>query len=392
MGLLLLPLLAGCVRDPVPHQIFLDLGAILPAGDGPVDLRPALALAVQQVNIVQSGLQVRLHTREAGNDASTAFDQLVTSGAAAILDLRVSEGRQPLFDKANAAQRALLAVGPSDPAHATGTYGYRVGTSPAAEAAALATLVRQEGGERPAIVFADDAYGNGVASPLRTSIPALAGETPYRGGDAADARRAGAAVCAHGADAVILVTYGPETISVLQGMSDAGCREGTVVVGGANAAYVDVLPASPGAELARGLVGVVPQSARWEAFSALYRSVHFTPGAPLAAETYDAVLYVALAGFDAHSGPGTEKEKGEIIVTPRDISTRLLSVADPPGTIQTDFAAAAVALRGGDDIDWRGYAAEGAFTQGAPREDVEHVRWSVGQDGRVVRGETPLPR
>lgn len=392
MGLLLLPLLAGCVRDPVPHQILLDLGAILPMGESAVDLRPALDLAVQQVNQVQSGLQVRLHTRDAGDDASTAFGEL-RDRTAAILDLRTSEGRQPLFDRANAAQRVVIAVGPVSASQSTGTHGYRVATSPAAEAASLATLARQEGADRPAIVHVSDAYGNGVASHLRTILGgSLVQEASYRGGDAGDARRAGAAVCALGPDAVLLLTYGPETVAVLQGMQDAGCREGTAVLGGANAAFVDVQPASPGAELARGLVGVVPQSARWEAFGALYRSVHFTPGAPLAAETYDAVLYVALAAFDAHAGPGTERERGEIVVTPQDVSSRLLGVADPPGTIQTDFAAAAQALRGGDDIDWRGYAAEGAFTQGAPREDVDHVRWSVGEDGRVVRGETVIPR
>ena len=92
--------------------------------------------------------------------------------------------------------------------------------------------------------------------------------------------------------------------------------------------------------------------------------------ASYAAESYDAVMYLALAALSAGSTDG------------RDIADHLLRVANG-GTKVSDFAEAAERLAEGEDIDWVGQAHDFDFGDKHEPDDGLYSFWRVTDNGTV---------
>lgn len=128
-------------------------------------------------------------------------------------------------------------------------------------------------------------------------------------------------------------------------------------------------PCSAGAWLASGVQGTNPASGDLTTFNTKFRAAYGHDPAQYAAESYDAVMYIALGALEAQSVAG------------KDIKSHMLDVADAPGTPCNTWATCSTAIITGQDIDYKGAAHD--FTFDANHEPTKGIYdvWEVQADG-----------
>jgi len=244
---------------------------------------------------------------------------------------------------------------------------------------ALAKLVDGENVTSVNLIIVNNPYGNGLANVFTRTFTTLGGSVgatlKYAEGNAANAAAQVDGACNGNPEGVVLVAYTDDAAAIVKEMQAKGCLD-DVRVFGSEGFYSPQFPTKAGPDdqgrpLARGVHGTTPQAAESvQSFAQRFRQQHDHAPQQYAAESYDAVMYLALAALSAGSTDG------------RDIADHLLRVANG-GTKVSDFAEAAERLAEGEDIDWVGQAHDFDFGDKHEPDDGLYSFWRVTDNGTV---------
>ena len=265
-----------------------------------------------------------------------------------------------------------------------GDFFFRTALSDVAQGPVLARLVRERGFDNVGVVYRNDAWGRGLHETFAAA---------WDGGitsaliepDAESYLPALRETAAHGAQALVVITFAAEAEPVLREALDAGLYDQFVF--GDAARRLGLVRAIGGDRLG-GMYGTAgvgsPDTASQAAWEEAYREAHGElPATPYVRNTYDAVIAIALATEAAGSLDGAA------------IRDQLRAVGAPPGeTVIAGAAGVARALEvlaeGGDvdyegasvSMDWdangdllRGHIGIWRFTKDERIEDLEAVAY-----------------
>ncbi|HUR69333.1 MAG TPA: ABC transporter substrate-binding protein [Candidatus Thermoplasmatota archaeon] len=402
VSLLAAPMLAGCAQNGTntgnDKTLEFKLGSMMPLTGalnslGP-DMENGAKLAVEQVNDANVGIKITATYKDDKTTDSAAitgtFNQLASAGVTGIVGPCCSGVTAAVLDLAKQEQIVVASPSATSPTLTekdNGGYFLRISPSDAVQGKVLAKLIADDGVKTVGIIIVNNAYGNGLTAVMKqaltTSVPPVAvvpgHEAKYEENAAGDMSSQVTTVCAAPKpDAIVLVAYVDDGAAALKAMQTQGCLAGTKVYG-SEGVYNEQLATKAGKGpddkfLAAGVKGTNPETANLSRFNAVFNASYGHTPALYAAESYDGVMYLALAALAAKSVEG------------KDIAAKLPDILNAPGTKYTAdrFKDAAEAVKKGDDIDFDGYAHAFAFDP-AKREPTTGIYsyWQVQDDGTM---------
>ena len=378
---------------PSTVNLNLKLGVMMPitgalSALGP-DMRDGARMAVDEINAAKLGLNVQSFVEDDKTTDSAAapntFNRLVGQGVTAIAGPCCSGVTAAILDLA--VQNEVVVASPSATSPALTErnnegFFWRVAPSEAVQGKVLAQLVKGENVTSASLIVVNNAYGTGLAKVFRESFTAAGGtiarEEKYNEG-ANEFSGAVTAVCGGTApQGLVLVAYIDEGANILKELNRQGClskfkifgSEGVYRGNGAEGLPMKAGQTSGGQWLAAGVKGTNPESGNLSAYNAKFNAKYGHQPAQYSAESYDAVMYVALAAIAGKSTDG------------RAIADNLPKVANG-GTKCNTFQTCATLLLAGQDIDYQGAAHD--FTYEADGEPATGIYswWRVNNDGQV---------
>lgn len=411
-ALIAAPVLAGCATNNNTgndDEFVLTMGSMMPltgelAGLG-ADMEAGAKLAVKQVNAASKGIEIEAFyeddktgdsaaapgtfQRLVGRDIDVLVGPCCSGVTGSILDLAIQEGI--VVATPSATSPKLTAERDNQ------GYFWRVPASDSGQGVVMARLLAKKGEKTVNMIIVNNAYGNGMADVIRaTSLNLTGGTQPQilkiekhdeRG--ATDYSSQVTSVCAAPLpDALVLVTYTDNAAGILREMQKQDCLDkmrGKIY--GSEGIFDTTLVEKAGTDssgkfLAAGIEGTRPggDPNQW---NALFRAEFDRIPQTYSAESYDAVMYLALAALDAKVAKEKQTNNKVTEVSGEEISDSLLRIANPPGTKYSDFARAADAINAGDDIDWVGQAHDLEFTDLHEPAQGSFSYWRVKDDGTL---------
>jgi branched-chain amino acid transport system substrate-binding protein len=250
---------------------------------------------------------------------------------------------------------------------------FRTAPSDLLQGEVLGNLIAEDGHETLGIIYLNDAYGTGLEAVVTEVYEAAGGEVVaselFNAGETVFTTQI-ANVTAANPDAIILITFN-EIFTVAPALAAAGFPsenlylvDGNLKQFGTEADAAAGTPAMP-AGIVNGAKGTTPGPVLSDDFQQRLKDVWTGEGNPeltdfsYAAETYDAVILLALAALAANSVEGA------------DIAEKLQEVSGGAGEGETvtDFASGAQLILDGETIDYDGYSGGVAFDDaGDPTE------------------------
>ena len=422
-------LLAGCATnndgnggtgggDGEDVDLTLRMGTMMPItgalSDLGGDMENGAKLAAKQINDANVGLRIeQFHEDDKTTDSAAApntFQRLVGQDVTVVAGPCCSGVTAAVLDKAVESKVVVASPSATSPSltleRDNQGFFWRVSPSDAVQGKVLAKVVADDGVRTVNLIIVNNAYGNGLAKVFSDTFPTLlanstGGGLPGQGGGVVtktekideNAETVPSSVVTSACtgagtpalDAIVIVAYINQGASILKEMEAQGCRA-KVKIYGSEGIYKgngpEGLPQKAGKNaqgqwLAAGVKGTNPESGDLSAFNAMFKNAYGHDAAQYSAESYDAVMYLALAALKARSVDG------------EDISKALPEIANAPGTKCSDFAACAQALLDGQDIDYQGAAHDFEFDTELyePKTGVYSV-WEVGEDGNVETTQT----
>ena len=362
------------------------------------DMQAGARLAVEQINAANAGIHITLVEKDDGTGASdkapASYDQIVNQGATAIVGPCCSGVTGSILDKA--VQDQVVIASPSATAVSLTLdrdnkgFFWRESPSDLGQGKVLAKLVADDGIKNVAVIYVNNAYGSGLLKVFKGAFTtgSLAGvvtkEEAVAETGVTDVSSQVTSVCSVAGvpqTALVIFDYIADGGLILKEMGKQGCLGKFAGVYGSEGLFNSEsdkgLPAAAGKDsagkwLAAGVKGTNPESGDLSAFNAMFKAKYGHDPAQYSAESYDAVMYIALAALKAKSVKGP------------DIAANMLSVANSPGTKLSDFKAAADAVTKGDDIDWKGQAHDFEFDDHHEPKSGIYSEWKVGDDGVVT--------
>lgn len=416
-------LLAGCATNTNNGNdgmggdkvdLTLKMGTMMPItgalSDLGADMENGAKLAAKQINDANVGLKVeQFHEDDKTTDSAAApntFQRLVGQGVTGVAGPCCSGVTAAILDKAVESKVVVASPSATSPSltleRDNHGFFWRVSPSDAVQGKVLARMVADDGVKTVNMIIVNNAYGNGFAKVFQETFPTLVANatTPGAGGVVTKVEKidenaetvpssAVTSVCTGAGtpalQGVVIVAYINQGASILKEMEAQGCRT-KVKIYGSEGIYKgngpEGLPqkagqTSDGKWLAAGVKGTNPESGDLSKFNSMFKNAYGHDPAQYSAESYDAVMYIALAALKAKS------VKGE------DISKALPSIANAPGTKCSDFAACAQAILNGDDIDYQGQAHDFEFDDKLyePKTGI-YSYWAVDETGNVATTAT----
>jgi branched-chain amino acid transport system substrate-binding protein len=368
----LAPVLAGCFgappTPPAPgtRNLALVIGAMNPLTGALSSLGPSMQnatkLAVKDVNAANLGLTITAHYEDDKTTDSTAapntFNSLLAKGVTAIEGPCCSGITGSILDLAKQNQVVVASPSATSPAltlsRDNGGYFWRIAPSDAVQGKVLANLVKGDSVTSVRIVAINNAYGTGLANVFKDTFVAGGGTVDktilYDEGAVTFASQVTEACAAPRPAGLVMVVYTDEGASILKEMEAQGCRsafkifasEGVYDPSGTLSTKAG--QNGTGAWLAAGIKGTNPEAGSLTAWETHYKAEYTSAPEAYAAEAYDAVIYIALAAFEANSVMG------------KDLPAAFQKIANSPGTECSTFAACAALIVAGSEIDYKGYA------------------------------------
>lgn len=402
ISLVAAPILAGCAQqggnDPkTPDTLQLKLGSMMPLTGAlnslGTDMENGAKLAVEQINDANVGIRITASYKDDKTTDSSAitgtFNQLVGEGVTAIVGPCCSGVTAAILDLAQ--QEKVVVASPSATSPTltekdNGGYFLRISPSDAVQGKVLAKLIADDGVKTVGVIIVNNAYGNGLNAVMKqalttSAVVVLPGhEAKYDENAPGDMSSQVTAVCAAPKpEAIVLVAYVDDGAAALKAMQTQGCLTGMKVYG-SEGVYNEQLATKAGKGpddkfLAAGVKGTTPETANLSRYDSVFNASYGHIPTLYSAESYDGVMYIALASLAAKSTKGA------------DIAAKLPEILNAPGTKYTPatFAEAAKAVARGEDIDFDGYAH--AFTfDAAKREPTTGIYsyWQVQDDGTMM--------
>lgn len=386
--------LSGCAatetEEPAgpTEQLTLKIGTILPQSGALAFLGPpeeaGVALAVQDINDADLGITVEAIYRDSGDTttdtATVSVTDLLSQDVSAIVGAASSGVSKTVIDQIVAAgvvQFSPANTSPDFTTYADDNLYWRTAPSDLLQGEVLGNLIAEDGAATLGMIVLNDAYGTGLAGALRATFEAAGGEVVaeelFNEGDTSfDAQIS--ALTAAAPDAIAVITFDQAKV-VVPGLVGAGYP-------GNQLYFVDGNLADYSADFAAGLVegakGTLPGLDIATLGNFQERLLEVDPELTefsYAAESYDAVVLLALAALAAGSTEGA------------DIAAKLQEVSGGSGDGEkaTDFASAAQIILDGGVVDYDGVSGPITFDEnGDPTEATIGV-YQYGADNKFSR-------
>ncbi len=386
--------LSGCAttetEEPAgpTEQLTLKIGTILPQSGALAFLGPpeeaGVALAVQDINEADLGITVEAVFRDSGDTttdtATVSVTDLLSQDVSAIVGAASSGVSKTVIDQIVAAgvvQFSPANTSPDFTTYADDNLYWRTAPSDLLQGEVLGNLIAEDGAATLGMIVLNDAYGTGLAGALRATFEAAGGEVVaeelFNEGDTSfDAQIS--ALTAAAPDAIAVITFDQAKV-VVPGLVGAGYP-------GNQLYFVDGNLADYSADFAAGLVdgakGTLPGLDIATLGNFQERLLEVDPELTefsYAAESYDAVVLLALAALAAGSTEGA------------DIAAKLQEVSGGSGDGEkaTDFASAAAIILDGGVVDYDGVSGPITFDEnGDPTEATIGV-YQYGADSTFSR-------
>jgi ABC-type branched-subunit amino acid transport system substrate-binding protein len=333
------------------------------------------------------GTPVTIVHRDTGTDAAkgvaAARELIETEGVAAIVGAREGDVTIAVAESVTVPEEILL-ISPSTTSMAlTGLedkdFVFRTVVSNTGQGTVLATVAFGEDHETAGILHISDAYGQGLADQFTEVFEILGGKVTGKAGHgegqesySAELRQA----IAEDPDVLVGISYPEQAEAYLSELADLGYT-GKILL--ADAAKSSELVEAVGGDALEGTLGTnfaarenrslkAFNTAYWEAFSEV-------PAAPFLAQTYDAVVLIALAAAKA----GTIDDS-------KAIRNALREVASGPGTEVTGepegIKEALKLISDGKDIDYEGVTGSMEFNENGDVNGTIEI-WKI-EGGQIV--------
>ena len=374
--------LTGCTPaddDAAPAKptetLELKIGTVLPQTGSLAFLGPpeeaGVALAAKEINDADLGVNVTVEYGDSGDVDNKAYattvPKLLDSGVSAVIGAASSGVSKLFIDDVTGAGIVQFSPANTSPDFTTwddNNLYWRTAPSDLLQGEVLGNLIAEDGNETLGIIYLNDAYGTGLEGVVNDVFTEAGGTVvaseAFNAGDTSfDAQIS--AVTAEDPDAIILITFN-EIYTIAPALAAAGFPsdklylvDGNLKQFGTEATVIDEASGTS-AQLAAGVLegaqGTTPGPVLSDDFQARLNDVWVAAGNSeltdfsYAAESYDAVILIALAALAAGSTEGV------------DIAAKLQEVSGGSGEGKkvSDFAAGAQAILDGDTIDYDGYS------------------------------------
>jgi len=363
--------LSGCMAPPEAqpksgtpaHTLTLELGTLLPeTGNIALLGQPQIAgvqLAVKDINDANLGITIDLTLGDSGDTSNKAFTttvpNLINKKVSAIIGAAASDVTAVVIDQVVGADTILFSPANSAAQFSTwddhGLY-WRTASTNELRGEVLGNLIAADGADTLGTLVLNGAYGTGLQKTITEAFEAAGGtvvaEQTFNTGDTTfDAQIS--SVLAQNPDAIQLVSE-DEASTIIPALKDAGFDMSKLYLADGNTVqYGDKF--APGT--LTGAKGILPGPVVTEDFQQRLKDLwaDVNNGAELtnfgfAAESYDAVVLIALAALSADS---TEADA---------IASKLKEVSGGSGNGKkaTNFKQAAKIINAGGVADYDGFS------------------------------------
>jgi len=385
--------LSGCAtteEEPAgpTEQLTLKVGTILPQSGALAFLGPpeeaGVALAVQEINEADLGITVEAVYRDSGDTttdtATVSVTDLLSQDVTAIIGAASSGVSLTVIDQIVAAGVVQFSPANTSPTFTeyddNGLY-WRNAPSDLLQGEVLGNLIAEDGAATLGMIVLNDAYGTGLAAALRATFEAAGGEVVaeelFNEGDTSfDAQVS--ALTAAAPDAIAVITFDQAKV-VVPALVGAGYPGGQLY-------FVDGNLSDYSADFEAGLIegakGTLPGLDISSLGNFQDRLLEVDPDLTdfsYAAESYDAVIIIALAALAAGSTAGV------------DIAAKLQEVSGGSGDGEkcTDFASCAQIIADGGVIDYDGASGPITFNEAGDPTEATIGIYQYGADNTYSR-------
>lgn len=365
--------LAGCSATPGTNteksagptqDLTLNIGTLLPQTGELAFLGPpeeaGVALAVDDINKANLGVKIELTLGDSGDPDNKAYattvPNLLNKKVSAIVGAAASGVSKLVIDQIVGSGTILFSPANTSPDFTAwddkGLY-WRTAPSDLLQGETLGNLIAADGASTLGVIAINDAYGTGLQKVTEKTFKDAGGEVVetqfFNTGDTNFTAQI-SAVMAQKPDAIALITF-DQSKTIIPALKDAGFDTSKLyLVDGNTTQYGTELPPNtltgakgtqPGPSLDDDFVQKLKA-----AYAAANNGKDMGEALNYAAESYDAVVLLALAALAAKSTTGV------------DIAKKLQEVSGGSGNGKkaTSFADAAKIINAGDVVDYDGYS------------------------------------
>ncbi|TBN57781.1 amino acid ABC transporter substrate-binding protein [Glaciihabitans arcticus] len=390
--------LSGCASTPEetttpegPRDLTLKIGTALPVTGNLAFLGPpeiaGVGLAAKEINEANVGITIEVTYGDSGDADNKAYatevPRLLSAGVSAIIGA-ASSGTSKLFiDDVTGA--GVIQFSPANTSADFTTWDddglyWRTAPSDVLQGEVLGNLIAEDGNETLGIIYLNDSYGTGLKDYTSKAFTAADGEVvaeaSYNTGDTSfDAQIS--AVTAANPDAIALIAF-EETKTIVPALSGFPADKLYFVDGNLSDYSADFEPGT-----LEGAQGTLPglDTADLGDFTDRLQAFVKEEGEDelkdysYAAESYDAVILLALAALEANSVEG------------KDIAAKLQEVSGGAGEGDkaTDFASAAQIILDGGTVDYDGNSGPVTFDENGDPTEATIGIYKYGNDNKYAR-------
>ena len=370
------------------RDLTLKVGTILPQSGALAFLGPpeeaGVKLAVEEVKAAGLGIDIEAILRDSGDTttetATVSVTDLLSQDVSAIVGAASSGVSKTVIDTITGA--GVVQFSPANTSAEFSDYDdkglyWRTAPSDVLQGEVLGNLIAEDGNSTLGLIVLNDSYGTGLAKFTSEAFEAAGGEVVatslFNEGDSNFAAQI-AEVTAENPDAIAIVSFDQAKIITPALVGGGFPGDKLYFVDGNVADYSDVF--APG--LIEGAKGTVPGLDTATLGDFTDRLLAIDPALTdfsYAAESYDAVILIALAAYAAND------TSGEAIAS----YLRQVSGGTGEGTKVTDFASGAAALDKGEQIDYDGYSGPISFDENGDPTDASIGIFQFGPDNKNTR-------
>ena len=382
--------LAGCSASSEPvakGDGVLKLGAVIPLTGALAFLSPpeiaGIELAVQDINaaggVLGKPVEFSIEDSSDGDNPTVApasATKLLSEGVDAIIGAAASGVTRLIIDQITQAKVVQISMSNTAPDLSEwndGGYYFRTAPSDLLQGAIVGNQVVADGNENVGIIYQQTSYGEGLEAKAKATIEA-AGATVVSSLPFPEAETNFDSIVdetiAAGADSVLVISYDEikKIVPALQKKKFDGSK--IYLVDGNLANFAD----QDWKAYLNGAKGTLPGGKLDEAFKQraadLYKEKYNEELKETAylAETYDAVILLALAAEAAGSDAGEA------------IQSQMTAVSTG-GTKVTDFAAGLAVIKDGGDVDYDGFSGPIEFDENGDPTGASIGIYQYGKEG-----------
>ena len=370
-------------REPLT----LKIGTILPQSGTLAFLGPpeeaGVALAVKEINEADLGITVEVEYRDSGDTttdtATVSVTDLLSLGVSAIVGAASSGVSKTVIDQIVAA--GVVQFSPANTSidftdYADDGLYWRTAPSDVLQGEVLGNQIAEDGVQNLGIIELNDSYGTGLTKKITETFEAAGGKVVasplFNTGDTVFTTQISEVLAAN-PDAIALVTFDEAKI-IVPALQGAGYTGPLYFVDGNLADYSAVFAAGA----LDGDKGTLPGLDTAKLGDFTDRLLEVNPDLTdfsYAAESYDAVVLLALAALAANSTDG------------KAIASKLQEVSggSGDGTKATDFASAAQIILDGGVVDYDGNSGPITFDENGDPTEATIGIFQYGPDNTYKR-------